>query len=415
MTPALASGRAGTGDRLIVGLMTGNSLDGVSAALATTRGHGSDRSVTVAAHLNYPITPEMRQRLFGFHVPNTFRADEFVAIHTEFGEHLALAANAVMELGGVRADDVSVIGVQAANLIHAIAGSQGQPANGHIEIGELAVVAERTGCLVVGDLRPSDIALGGEGAPLSSFLDFVLFARLDDRSRAIQNLGGIANVTFLPRHCTARDVISFDCGPANMVIDRLVSRLTHGRELFDEDGRRAARGDVSPELLAALSTHPYLRREPPKTSRGPEDFGEEFVDQLIASAAALSLTDDSMVSTATQFTIECIAGHYERYFPYLPDEVVLTGGGAHNLEIRRRLQSRLPTCAIRLHDEYGVPGDAREATAWAVLADETLQGNPATLPRVTGAAGAALLGKIVLPSRLAHGFHLLVDRAEVPG
>ena len=246
-------------------------------------------------------------------------------------------------------------------------------------------------------------------------MDFVLFARLDDRSRAIQNLGCIANVTFLPRNCTAGDVISFDCGPANMVIDRLVARLTEGRELLDEDGRRAARGGVSPELLAELLTHPYLKREPPKTSRGPEDFGEEFVDQLIESSAALSLSDDAMVSTATQFTIECVASHYEQYFPYLPDEVVLTGGGAHNPEIRRRLQERLPKCAIRLHDEFGVPGDAREATAWAVLADETLHANPATLPKVTGAVGAALLGKIVLPSRFAHRFHLTVDRAEVPG
>ncbi len=412
MTPEPVRGPAGSPDRLIVGLMTGNSLDGISAALVATRGHGSDRNLSVSAHLNYPISTGMRRRLLGFHIPNTFRADELMAVHTDFGEQLGSAANAVMKLGGVQADAVSVIGVQAANLIHAIAGSRGEPANGHMEIGELAVVAERTGCPVVGDLRPSDIALGGEGAPLSSFLDFVLFARLDDRSRAIQNLGGIANVTFLPRNCRAEDVISFDCGPANMVMDRLVARLTRGRQLFDEDGRRAARGDVSTELLAELLTHPFLEREPPKTSRGPEDFGEEFVDGLIRSAGALCLSDDSMVSTATQFTVECVASHYERYFPYLPDEVVLTGGGAHNLEIRRRLRERLPTCAIRLHDEFGVPGDAREATAWAVLADETVQGNPATLPKVTGASGTAVLGKIVLPSRFAHRFRLVTDRAE---
>ena len=165
-------------------------------------------------------------------------------------------------------------------------------------------------------------------------------------------------MTFLPRNCTADDVISFDCGPANMVIDRLVARLSQGRELFDEDGRRAARGEVSPELLAELLAHPYLERKPPKTSRGPEDFGEDFVDKLMRSAAKLSLREDSMVSTATQLTVEAIASHYERYLPHLPDEVVLTGGGAHNLEIRRRLQDRLPACAIRLHDEFGVPGDA---------------------------------------------------------
>jgi len=412
MTPEASSRPARSHDRLLVGLMAGNSLDGISAALVRTRGTGTDRTLTVPAHLNYPIRPDMRARLFGLLIPNRFRADELMAAHTDFGAELALAAKAVMELGSVNADDVSVIGVQAANLIHAIAGSEGEPANGHMEVGELAVVAEQTGCLVVGDLRPSDIALGGEGAPLSSFLDFVLFAGLDGRSRAIQNLGGIANVTFVPRDCTAEDVVSFDCGPANMVIDRLVARLTDGRQLFDEDGRRAARGAVNADLLGELLAHPYLKRDPPKTSRGPEDFGEDFVDRLVQLAAALSLSEDSMISTATQYTVECIADHYERYFPYLPDEVVLTGGGAHNLEIRRRMRERLPACSIRLHDEFGVPGDAREATAWAVLADETVHGNPATIPKVTGASKNAVLGKIVLPSRYAHRFHLQLDPVE---
>ena len=218
-------------------------------------------------------------------------------------------------------------------------------------------------------------------------------------------------MTFLPRDCAAEDVISFDCGPGNMVIDRLVARLTQGRQTFDADGERAARGEVSAELLADLLTHPYLKRVPPKTSRGPEDFGEDFVGQLINSAAALGLSEDSMISTATQFTVECIADQYERYLPQLPDEIVLAGGGAHNLEIRRRLRERLPACELRLHDEFGVPGDAREATAWAVLADETVHGNPGTLPRVTGASGNAVLGKILLPSGYAHRFHLELDRA----
>lgn len=400
-------------DRLLIGLMAGNSLDGISAALVVTQGFGTDRTLSVPAHLNYPIAPKMRDRLFGFLIPGRFRADELMVAHTEFGQELASAANAVMELAEVRSEQVTVIGVQAANLIHAIAGHEGSPTNGHLEVGELAVVAEQTGCLVVGDLRPSDIALGGEGAPLSSYLDYVLFARLNDRSRAIQNLGGIANVTYLPRYCSADDVMSFDTGPANMVIDRLVARLTQGRQTFDENGGRAARGGVNSEIMAELMTHPFLEREPPKTSRGPEDFGEEFVEQLMVSAAALSLTEDSMISTATQYTVECIADAYERFLPFLPDEIILTGGGAHNLEIRRRLKERLPMCSVRLHDEFGVPGDAREAAAWAVLADETVHGNPATLPKVTGASGHAVLGKILVPSRYAHRFQLRLDREGV--
>ena len=166
------------------------------------------------------------------------------------------------------------------------------------------------------------------------------------------------------------------------------------------------------ELLAELMTHPFLKRRPPKTSRGPEDFGEEFVEQLIRSAKALSLSDDSMISTATQYSVETIADAYERFLPLLPDEIVLTGGGAHNLEIRRRLKARLPNCSVRLHDDFGVPGDAREAAAWAILADETVHGNAATLPKVTGASHRAVLGKILVPSRYAHRFQLRLDRTE---
>lgn len=395
--------------RLLVGLMAGNSLDGISAALVATMGLGIERQMTVLAFVNYPVKPDVRARLFQFQIPSRFRADELMVAHMEFGEELALAAKAVMAEGAVRCQDVSVIGVQAANLIHAIAGTEGEPTNGHLEVGELALVAERTGCLVVGDLRPSDIALGGEGAPLGSFLDYVLFARLDDRARVIQNLGGIANLTFVPPHCAPEDLISFDCGPANMVIDRLITRLTHGRSAFDEDGRRAAQAPVSAELLVELMAHPFLRKQPPKTSRGPEDFGESFVERLLASARQLALNENTMISTATQYTVECMADAYERFLPRLPDEVVLAGGGAHNLEIRRRLKERLPQCAVRLHDEFGIPGDAREATAWAVLADETVHGNPGTIPRVTGASATSVLGKILVPSRLARRFRVQVE------
>ena len=412
MTSDFASGDRSGRDRLLVGLMAGNSLDGISAALVATRGQGTDRSLTVRAHINYPIKPEIRRTLFGFQIPNTFRADDLMVAHLEFGEELALAALAVMEAGAVDADGLTAIGVQAANLIHAIAGHEGEPRNGHMEVGELAVVAERTGCLVVGDLRPSDIALGGEGAPLSSFLDYVLFTRLDDRSRAIQNLGGIANVTFLGRNCSAEDVISFDCGPANMVVDRLVAHFTGGEAEYDKDGEPRGSWSGKRGTPRRTSRASVPEKGSPEDLRGPEDFGEEFVKELIRSAEALALTEDSMISTATQFTVECMADHYERYFPYLPDEVVLTGGGAHNLEIRRRLQARLPACAVKLHDEYGVPGDAREATTWAVLADETLQGNPATIPQVTGAKRSAVLGKILVPSRYAHRFRLQLDRED---
>jgi len=388
--------------RIVVGLMAGNSLDGISASVLATSGSGAGRSVEFLAYRLHPIAARLRESLLALHYPSSFSVSELVAAHIGFGHELAQAALGVLRQADVPAGEAAVLGVQGANLVHAISGrDEAFPVTGHMELGELAVVAEETGILVVGDLRPSDVACGGEGAPLSSYVDHLLFGRLDDRARAIQNLGGIANVTYLPSNSTLDDLLAFDCGPANMVIDRLTAIFTDGRELYDEDGRRAERGTVHPELLAKLMQHPYLAIPPPKTSRGPEEFGEEFVRRLLADAQAFALAPDDILATATQYSVECMADHYVRFFPRLPDEVVLTGGGAHNLSLRRRLAERLPGCRIRLHDEFGIPVDAREASTWAILADETLHGVPATAPAATGAARRAVLGKIVTPSRLA--------------
>jgi anhydro-N-acetylmuramic acid kinase len=394
--------RSRTDERTIVGLMAGNSLDGIDGAVLATSGVSTGRSVDFRAYRHHPVPNELRETLFAMHYPGTFTANDLLRVHLGFAEELARAALGALDEARVGPEDVAVLGVQGANLIHAIGGrDEAMTVTGHMEVGELAVVAERTGIIVVGDLRPSDVALGGEGAPLSSYVDFLLFGSLDGRARAIQNLGGIANVTYLPEDCRLDQVLSFDCGPANMVIDRLIARFTGGRELYDEDGARAARGTPNEALLRRMLAHPYLALPPPKTSRGPEDFGEPFVDWLLAEAAPLGLDEDSILATATQYSVECMARHYERFFPALPDEVVLTGGGAHNRTLVQGMRERLPSCAIRFHDEFGIPVDAREASTWAILADETIHGVPGTAPSATGAMGRSVLGKIVIPSRLA--------------
>jgi anhydro-N-acetylmuramic acid kinase len=396
--------------RLIVGLMAGNSLDGISAAVVRTAGTGATRVVDFVAYRLHPISAETRAALYALHYPNTFTANDLITAHLSFGEELARAATGVLDEAGIPARDASVIGVQGANLIHAVAGrDEDLQVTGHLEVGELAVVAERTGVVVIGDLRPSDIARGGEGAPLSSYVDHRLFAGIDDRVRAIQNIGGIANVTYLPSRCTLEEVQSFDCGPGNMMIDCLVAHYTRGQELYDRDGHRADRGRVHEGLLAELQTHPYLALTPPKTSRGPEEFGEPFVAQTLERAAQLGLEPDDVIATATQYSVECMSSHYERFFAVMPDEVVLTGGGAHNKSLVARLRARLPGSVVRFHDEFGIPVDAREATTWAILADETMHGVPGTSPNATGAEGPSILGKVVAPSSVAGRFGVVVN------
>ena len=214
------------------------------------------------------------------------------------------------------------------------------------------------------------------------------------RSRAVQNIGGIANVTYLPSAATLDDVAAFDTGPGNMVIDHLVGRITNGRRRFDRDGRLAAGGKVNGPLLKELLKHPYLRRRPPKTC-GREQFGAEFSDALLRSGLRRGLGGRDIIATATAFTAECVARAYRRFLPAPPDEVILCGGGAANPTLVSMLHERLGEVKLSHSDEYGLPADAKEAVAFAVLACETIRGRANNVPAATGAAAPVVLGKIV--------------------
>jgi anhydro-N-acetylmuramic acid kinase len=264
-----------------------------------------------------------------------------------------------------------------------------------MEVGEPAIIAERTRTLVVCELRPSDIAAGGHGAPLSAFVDHALFAD-QVRGRAIQNIGGIANVTYLPPGATLDDILAFDTGPGNMVIDGVVQRLTDGRDAYDADGQWAARGTIHQDLLDELMRYPYIAKSVPKTT-GREDFGDPFIEYVLSRAVELEVAHDDLVATVTAFTAACIHAHYEREL--IPrgrlNEAILYGGGAHNRTLVDMIARRLAPVRVRMHDEFGIPGDAREAVTWAMLADETLAGHAGNVPAASGARHPVVLGKIV--------------------
>lgn len=379
--------------RLLIGLMCGTSGDGVAGALIRTHGYGRQRQVDVLAHIITPYPADLRARLFALFLPARFDARELGAVHRDMGVVLADAASALLAAEGIDSALLTAVSVQAPTLLH-------EPPTGgqtgiHIEIGDVAAIAARLRTTVVCDLRPSDIAVGGHGAPLSSFADYALFAD-DTLSRAVQNIGGIANVTYLPRGGTLDDVLAFDTGPGNMIIDETVRRLTGGNEEFDRDGRWAARGSIRPDLLAWMLEHPYVSLPLPKTS-GREDFGSGYVTEVSAWARSHDVADADLVATVTAFTAECIAAHYIREL--VPragvDEMILYGGGAHNRTLVRFIEERLPGLAIRRQDEFGVPGDARESVTWALLADETLAGNAANVPAASGASRRVMLGRIL--------------------
>lgn len=375
--------------RRLVGLMSGTSLDGVDAALVEVRGGIPYDELTPLAFYTRPYTPEERARLAGLMRPDV-PLPEVTAGHMWLGELFAEAALCVIASAGLTPAEIDAVASHGQTVWH-IPPAAGQP-GATLQLGQPAVIAERTGCLTVADFRSRDMAAGGQGAPLVPFADYLLFSGLGC-SVAVQNIGGIGNVTWLPRDATPETLVAFDTGPGNMVIDALVSDYTEGRETFDRDGALAAAGQVDAGLLAAWLDHPYFRQAPPK-STGRELFGTPYARMLRAQAEARGLSPADTVATATALTAESIARAYRDFLGPL-DEVVLGGGGSYNPTLRRLLTERLPGIPVRTHEDHGLSGEAKEAIAFTLLGHATLCGVPANVPAATGARHPAVLGTIV--------------------
>jgi len=380
--------------QFIVGLMSGTSADGIDAVLAEINGSGRQLRARVLAHVHHPFSPVMRQRILHLCLHGT--AGEVCELNFVLGEQFARAALAVIRRAKRQPREIAAIGSHGQT-IHHLPNAR-TPST--LQLGEPAVIAERTGITTVADFRVRDMAAGGQGAPLVPYADWALFTD-ETRPRIVQNIGGIGNLTFLPPRADLEDVIAFDTGPGNMVMDALVTALSRGRRTFDRDGRWAARGRVSEKLLAELMAHPFLRRRPPKTT-GRDEFGELFVQRALASARRLRLSTEDMVATATAFTAATIADAYQQFvFPKLTAhergvlQIILGGGGAKNPTLRRMLSACMGVGELFTHEDFGIANAAKEALAFAILAHETLLGKPGNVPNATGARRAVVLGKIV--------------------
>lgn len=395
---------------IAVGLMSGTSADGIDAAVVDLPQPGVAGAGRLLALTHHPYPAGVTPRLLAAGEARATTAD-LCHLHVYLAELFAEAALAAIETAGLRPDDVAVIGSHGQTVYHAPE-PRGEPGlrGGRVEVratlqlGQPQVIAERTGITTVADFRPRDLAAGGQGAPLAPYGHALLFGRADE-AVAVQNLGGIGNVTFIPAGGDPARVLAFDTGPANMVVDGLVRVATSGRKTFDQDGARAARGRVHEALVAELLEDPYFARRPPK-STGRERFGERYVDALRARGAALGLGDDDLVATATALTARSIAAAYRDFLPAVPRRVLLAGGGARNPVLARMMAAALAeTCpavppVVEPTDAAGVPAEAVEAVCFAVLARETLAGIPAGLHRVTGATRSTVLG-VVAPGRRA--------------
>jgi anhydro-N-acetylmuramic acid kinase len=383
---------------LIIGLMSGTSADGIDAALTEIIGEGRQTRIALRHFLCLSHSPSMRDAILRLCDPRTATVPDLCVLHFALGERFAEAAQAVADAAGISLAQVDAIASHGQTVWHqpsplAIADTA---ARGTLQIGSPAVIAARTGCTVISDFRSADMAFGGQGAPLVPYADWLLFAS-DAENRAVQNIGGIANVTFLPKNATLESVIAFDTGPGNMLIDGLARALSGGARQYDEGGALAAQGLTQETLLRRLmdACRDYLDAPIPKTT-GRERFGEPFLAQLLSQIRAERISDADALATVTAFTAETIAHAYRVWLTPQGgvQSVIVGGGGVHNATLMRMLQERLAPARLTTHAEFGISDDAKEAVAFALLGYETLRGQPANVPKATGATRPAILGSI---------------------
>ena len=377
--------------RLVVGLMSGTSADGVDAVLTRITGSGTDTKVEQRGFYFEPFDVPTRQAILDMCTGEQGGSREVCLLGTHLGK---LYARAVRELlKQTNTERIDLIGTHGQTVYHIPEDTPylGGTIRGTLQIGDPSYLAEEFGCPVVSDFRIRDMAAGGLGAPLVPYTEFLLY-RSETEDVALQNIGGIGNVTLLPAGCSLDQVTAFDTGPGNMVMDALVEKITDGKLSYDDGGRLASSGKVIPEMLRWMLEDPYLEKEPPKTT-GREYFGREYVEKLL-TFGDYALVD--ILTTATAFTAHSIALSLRRFAPRLPARLVVAGGGSRNPTLLRFLQEALPETLVQVQEDLGLDSDAKEAVAFAILANEALFGVCNNAPSATGARHGVVMGRINL-------------------
>jgi anhydro-N-acetylmuramic acid kinase len=416
---------------LVLGLMSGTSADGIDVALARLSGAPPNLDAKLLDQTSFEFPHPLRKEILRVAEQQPLCAGDLSQLNFRLGRIFAEAALAACGHFRVSPTRVSLIGSHGQTIFHQGVASEyfGASTASTLQIGDGSIIAAHTGITTVSDFRPADMALGGQGAPLVPYADYLLY-RHPKLGRVSLNLGGIANITVIPANAKPSQVFAFDTGPANMLIDALVQHFTRGRERFDKDARLARSGQINPPLLRVLLQDPYLKLKPPK-STGREYFGAAYIKKLLVLGRRYQAKPNDLIHTATAFTAASVADALHRFV--LPihriHELIVSGGGAHNpllfeqLSVLAKVRSPaenftallkkdfaqtlaapaqvLPRqtkqgsfMSVLASSQFGMPVDAKEAFAFALLAYETFHQRPANLPSATGASGPAILGKI---------------------
>lgn len=373
---------------LTIGLISGTSLDGIDVAICHIEGHARQSKIEVLGFDTVAYPSEVRQELLDLYEDSGNAIARISSMNVVIGDAFAAAALQVLEANGLSADDVVLVGSHGQTVWHQPETENDLIVQSTLQIGDASRIAAALNCPVVSDLRMADMAVGGQGAPIAAYMDWATFGNAT-LNRAVQNIGGIGNVTWVPANASVTDVIAFDTGPGNMLIDALVTQLTNGAQTYDADGAIGMNGAVNYDLLNDLMTDPYLDEAPPKTT-GREYYGSAMVEAILEKHPL----DANLITTITAFTAHSIADAYRRWLPELPDEVYVNGGGARNPLLMRMIADALDGIPVRSTDDLGISADAKEAVLIALIAHDSLAGYPTNIPGATGAERAVSLGNV---------------------
>jgi anhydro-N-acetylmuramic acid kinase len=379
----------------VAGIMSGTSADGIDVAVVRIAPGKLRPGLKLMAHEGFQFPAPLRRAVLAAMNAAATSTAELARLNWRLGLAYAEAVNATLKRHSVKLD---LIGCHGQTLYHQPRAESyaGRRFGCTWQLGEAAVIAAATGVPVVSNFRPADMLAGGQGAPLVPLLDYVLFADRK-RGRVLQNIGGIANLTAIPPRAKPDAVVAFDTGPGNMVIDALAQQLFNKR--FDRNGGFAARGMVLEPVLAEALSNPYFKLKPPRTT-GREQFGREYAAKFLASCRQYSKRPEDALATATALTAETIAQSYKTYarrgMKNCAVDYIVSGGGARNATLMAMLAARLEPmgCELASSEEFGLPAEAKEAAAFALLAWQTWHHLPGNVPRATGAARPVILGQV---------------------
>jgi anhydro-N-acetylmuramic acid kinase len=382
----------------VAGIMSGTSADGIDVAFTRITPGAKNAALPqlkLLAHAGFPFPPALRRAVLAAMNAEAIATAELARLNWRLGQAYSEALTGALEQHPCR---LNLIGCHGQTIYHQATPARylGRETTCTWQIGEMAIMALQSGVPVVSNFRPGDMVVGGQGAPLVPLLDYVLF-RHPTRGRVLQNLGGIGNLTALPANAGPLEVVAFDTGPANMVIDQLMQQLFGKR--FDRGGKTAARGRVIEPVVSARLREPFFAARPPK-SAGREQFGGDYAARFLEQCRKATGSPEDTIASATALTARSVALGYSSFLfkkmRHAPVDFIVSGGGARNLTLMQMLRDQLEPlgCTVRASDELGLPAEAKEAAAFALLAYETWHRRPGNIPSATGAARPAILGEI---------------------